>query len=229
MGDLNYPNISWKDWTTPYNHTHHEFQFIECLRDNFMNQFISPPTRYPEGQRANILDLFIADKTEIVSNITYSSNLGSSDQVSFIAELNCVKDNVDSKTIERIYYKGDYNSIRNKLSGIEWNTMDEMNVEDSWNFLLKHVCDSIEKHVPLKKVNLTRKKQRWVDSACLNNIKAIKYKAWNRYIHTQDRTDYFRYCKERNRCTKVTRNSKKKFERSVIKNEKVDSKGFKKN
>ena len=108
VGDFNYPNISWKDWTTPYNHTHQEFQFIECLRDNFMNQFISHPTRYREGQRANILDLFIVDKTVIVSKITYSSNLGSSDHVSFIAELNCAIDNEDSKTIKRNFYKGDY-------------------------------------------------------------------------------------------------------------------------
>ena len=46
VGDFNYPNINWKDWTTPFNHTHPEFQFIECLRDNFMNQYISKPTRY---------------------------------------------------------------------------------------------------------------------------------------------------------------------------------------
>ena len=123
----------------------------------------------------------------------------------------------------REFCKGDYDSIRDRLSDIEWNTIDEMNDEDSWNFFIKQVCDSIEKHVPLKKFNLTRKKQQWVDSACLNSIKA-KHNAWNRYIHTQDRTDYFKYCKERNRCTKVTRNSKKKFERSVIKNVKIDSK-----
>ena len=69
--------------------------------------------------------------------------------------------------------------------------MDEMNVEDSWNFFIKQVGYSIEKHVPLKKVNLSRKKKLWVDSACLNSIKA-KHKAWNRYFHTQD---YFKYCK----------------------------------
>ena len=133
-------------WTTPYNHTHHEFQFIECLSDNFMNQFISDPARYCEGQRANILDLFFGDKTELVSKITYSSNLGSRYHVSFIAELNCVIDNEYFKTIKRIFfYKRDYDSIRDKLSGIEWNTMDEMNVEDSWNFFIKQVCDSIEK------------------------------------------------------------------------------------
>ena len=31
VGDFIYPNISWKNWTAPYNHTHYKFQFIECL------------------------------------------------------------------------------------------------------------------------------------------------------------------------------------------------------
>ena len=105
VGDFNYPNISWKDWTTPYNHMHHDFQFLEFLRENFMNQFISQPTRYRKGQRANILDLLIVDKTENVSKITENSNLGSSDHVSFIAELNCVLDNDDSNTIKRIFIR----------------------------------------------------------------------------------------------------------------------------
>ena len=87
VGDFNYSNISWKDWTTPNNYTHSEFQFIECLRDSFLNQLISQPTRYREGQRANILDLLIVDKSEIVTKVVYSSNLGASDHVCFIAEL----------------------------------------------------------------------------------------------------------------------------------------------
>ena len=87
--DFNYPNISWADWTTPNNHTHPEFKFIECLRDNFLNQLICEPTRYRDGQRPNILDLLIVDKSEIVSKVTYSSNLGASDHICFIAELHC--------------------------------------------------------------------------------------------------------------------------------------------
>lgn len=35
VGDFNFPDILWKDWTTPHNHAHPEFHFIECLRDNF--------------------------------------------------------------------------------------------------------------------------------------------------------------------------------------------------
>ena len=40
-------------------------------------------TRYREGQRAKILDLFIIDKNVIVTKIIYSSNLGASDYVCF--------------------------------------------------------------------------------------------------------------------------------------------------
>ena len=157
VGDFNYPNINWKDWTTPFNHTHPEFQFIECLRDNFMNQYISKPTRYREGQTANILDLFIVDKSEIVSKITYASNLGSSDHACFITELKCKLLSKDTKTIKRNFYKGDYVSIREDLRTVEWNSMDEMNVEDSWNFFIDKISNSTEKHVPLHQENMSVK------------------------------------------------------------------------
>ena len=121
----------------------------------------------------------------------------------------------DSKTVERNFYKGDYDKIREELSVIDWNTMDEKNVEESWYFFINQISGCIEKHIPLKKVNLNRKRQRWVDTVWLASVKA-KHKAWNRYVHTQDRSDYLKYCKARNQCTKVTRSSKEKFERSII-------------
>ena len=34
-----------------------------------LGQFITEPTRYREGQRANILDLFITDKSKIVRKV----------------------------------------------------------------------------------------------------------------------------------------------------------------
>ena len=225
VGDFNFPDILWKDWTTPHNHAHPEFLFIECLRDNFLSQFITEPTRYREGQRANILDLFITDKSEIVRKVTYSTNLGFSDHISFIVELNCSIVNKESKTLKRNFHKGNYDIIREELSSVDWNNMDELNVEDSWNFFLDKINNCIYRYIPMKRTNHGRKKQKWADSLCLSSIKA-KHKAWNRYIHTQDRTDYIKYCKARNKCTKVTRIAKKKFEKSVIQNVKVDPKGF---
>ena len=108
---------------------------------------------------------------------------------------------------------------------MNWDNMNDMNVEDSWNFFMSKVNNSINRIVPLKRVNQSKKKQKWADAACLSSIK-IKHKTWNRYTHTKERTDYLRYCKARNQCTKITRTAKKKFEQSIIKNVKMDPKGF---
>ena len=86
---FNFPTISWRNWTTPNSQNHPDFPFTECLRDNFLNQFISESTRYRKEQAANILDLFIVDKSETVNKVTYSSNLGVSDHVCFIDEVSC--------------------------------------------------------------------------------------------------------------------------------------------
>ena len=48
---------------------HSEFSFLECLRDNFLHQLIEQPTRHQHGQNANILDLLIVDKPELVESI----------------------------------------------------------------------------------------------------------------------------------------------------------------
>ena len=72
LGDFNYPNIDWTEWTTNHNETHPEFKFIECLRANFLSQEIMNPTRYRIGQMANILDLLLVDKSEIVNDIQFS-------------------------------------------------------------------------------------------------------------------------------------------------------------
>ena len=163
IGDFNYPNISWADWTTPNNHTHPEFKFIECLRDNFLNQLISEPTRYRDGQRPNILDLLIVDKSEIVSKVTYSSNLGASDHICFIAEIHCNLAVQDTDTVKRNFYKGNYEDIRQELSAVNWENMDNLNVEESWNFFIDKIKNSIDKHVPLKKVKSEHKKEAKMD------------------------------------------------------------------
>ena len=98
MGDFNYPGINWNDWSIEHNETHAEFQFIECLRDNFLSQEIVRPTRYRTGQTANILDLVLVDRNEIVDNIQYSSGLGASDHISFSMCLICNPELKNSST-----------------------------------------------------------------------------------------------------------------------------------
>ena len=38
------------------------------------------------------------------------------------------------------------------LSAVIWENMDNLNVEESWNFFIDEIKNCIDKHVPLKKV-----------------------------------------------------------------------------
>ena len=78
LGDFNYPEISWDNWSTNRNATHNSFKFLECLRDNYLYQLIEKPTWVREGQTQNVLDLAITNKDDWVSNIEYLDQLGAS-------------------------------------------------------------------------------------------------------------------------------------------------------
>ena len=41
VGDFKMKDINWSNYTTIHSDTHYKFEFIECLRDNFMFQHIS--------------------------------------------------------------------------------------------------------------------------------------------------------------------------------------------
>ena len=55
MGDFNYPNIKWDSESTESNTV--EDNIIENIRDNFLFQHITMPTRGRLGNKSNILDL----------------------------------------------------------------------------------------------------------------------------------------------------------------------------
>ena len=55
MSDFNYPNIKWDSESTESNTV--EDNFIENIRDNFLFQHITMPTRGRLGNKSNILDL----------------------------------------------------------------------------------------------------------------------------------------------------------------------------
>lgn len=197
------------------------FQFLECLRDNFLYQFIDRPTRHMYRQSSNILDLCLTDKPEIINSIHYCSNLGASDHVSLFISLDCDASYDVSNTVKRNYHKGDYEAIRLELSKINWEIIDNMSTNESYTFFSDKICECVEKYVPI--VNPKKmKKGKWMDSDCMKSVKR-KYKKWQTYVHTRNRRDFDIFCKARNDCTKTVRNAKRKFEKSIAENMTVNS------
>ena len=157
--------------------------FIECLRDNLLNQFVSELTRYREGQTSNTLDLFIVDKSEIVKKMMYSSNLGANDHICLIADRSCNPCVTKLDAVKRNFHKGDYDLVRADLNSVDWELMNVLNVEDSWDFFVSQISSTVERNIPIKRIG-THKKQKWMNAECLSNVKR-KHRAWRTYFESK--------------------------------------------
>jgi len=98
---------------------HPEYRFKECLRDKYLYQTVTEPTRHRHGQNSNILDLVITNDENFVKDIAYSIHLGASDHVSLLVTIEGEPKLNSDTTMRRNFYKGDYNAFREDLSQVD--------------------------------------------------------------------------------------------------------------
>ena len=62
MGNFDYPQTDWLNWTSSECSDHPSPKFIETIRDNFLFQHVSTPSRFCQNQQHNTLDLILIYK-----------------------------------------------------------------------------------------------------------------------------------------------------------------------
>ena len=78
VGDFNLPDINWKNWATKSNNPNNlNLKFVECLRDAFMSQYVTDPTRGRGSNNPHVLDLIISN--DIIGDVENISPLRRSD------------------------------------------------------------------------------------------------------------------------------------------------------
>jgi len=225
LGDFNYPGINWENWTTTHNENHIEYKFIEQARDNFMFQHVHENTRYRHDQVPSLLDLVFSNQEDTVENLCFGDKLGASDHISITFDINCDYDIQNTNPPRRNFFKGDYPSISKYLGEIDWNCMDDMNVNCAWSYLLNHIHHCIEKYIPMKVSKGVKPKPRWMDSHCVKTVKK-KYHAWKRYTYSRSYRDYQDYCRLRNKASKAVHYAKRQHEKGIASSAKLNPKSF---
>ena len=108
VGDFNYPLIDWASITNQSNTEDKEFKFVESIKDSFLTQLISKPTRGRGTDKPSLLDLVLTSDNGIVSSVEIASPLGNSDHALIITNIRCKPEfKVQRKQILK-YDKGDY-------------------------------------------------------------------------------------------------------------------------
>jgi hypothetical protein len=76
MGDFNYLDINWSTWNTKVGSCEtQEYQFMECIQDNFLFQHVDKPTRWRGGYTPSVLDRILTNEENMVANLEYQSPL----------------------------------------------------------------------------------------------------------------------------------------------------------
>ena len=184
MGDFNFRDINWSDMTTASNEQHNSTLFIESIRDSFLFQHVTKPTRIRENNEPSILDLIFTNEEEMVSDIQYESSLGKSDHLILSFKFNNYSElNInDNRYTRQNFFKGDYQSIIGQLELINWDgEMDGLDLSGSWTWFTDLYIDLLEKYIPESKPRQNRGKNGPpITQSCLTAIKT-KHKKWLKY------------------------------------------------
>jgi endonuclease/exonuclease/phosphatase family metal-dependent hydrolase len=230
VGDFNLRTIDWNLWTSvdkPETHISHTF--LETLRDNYFSQHVDKPTRYRPDQVPSLLDLIIANDENFVSDVSYTPPLGKSDHIVLIFTIQCYLQFSRPNTPKRIYHKGDYDTMRLRLSDTNWDDhIDEnIDVDNTWHSFAAVMEDVVKECIPCTK--RSNKEQRykppWQNKESLRMVKR-KRKAWHRYAHTRSTKDHLLYTKARNQATQICRSTKRNFEKKLASEAKENPKAF---
>ena len=233
LGDFNYCSIDW-ELKTSNPVTASTTLFLDRINDLFLEQLVSEPTRFRAGQTSNILDLVLCNNIYFVDSIDYREPLGCSDHISMLVYLN-FEQNGSPGPSKRMYYNGDYVSIKKYLSEINWNTeLNLLNTQQSWDVFSKTVDFLIDKFIPL--CDKPRTGKQW----CNANVKAKskdKRNSWaklwkiiksnrSHIAQIDTGTSVSEWQKTRNESTKCTDDARIAHEKKIISHCKDNPKTF---
>jgi len=150
MGDFNYPEINYDDYTVISGEDAPPSKFFTCTQDLFLFQHVTEFTRCRENQRPSILDYLFTYEENSITNILYAPPLGKSDHCCLLFEY-VINDysptEFDSRKLN--YWKGDFASIRKELGEIDWEVMFAgKTVEEMWTYFKRTLQTLCISHVP---------------------------------------------------------------------------------
>ncbi len=208
VGDFNMPEIDWTNYSSPSKYQ----QFLDVLADKSLDQMVDFPTHI----RGNMLDLLLTNCPDRVVNIENIGNLANSDHCILSIDILCDV-NFDNNS-DYIYDWSNMNQTAFKEYVISCdleNTINNMNVEESWNKIRNTLNFAITNFVPTKK-RCENNRPIWMNRSI---VRLCRQKRRRFAILCKNRTDenLTIYKAVEKKCKRAVRNSKRRFEKKLAK------------
>ena len=229
VGDFNLPEINWSTCTTTSNNMENKNNtFMECIRDHYLFQHVTIPTRGRGNQNPNILDLILTNEENMVSDLEHLSPLGHSDHAILRFKFNCYLTKSPTIATKYNYNIGNYEAMNKEMNEVKWEEeLEKLETIDSkWQFIKENITSSIHRHIPKRNPPRFRKNKTCMFSENILAKIRKKHRAWQRYIETKDGQKYKDYCQIRNKVKSLTRRAKIEQEKNISRNAKDNPKKF---
>lgn len=224
VGDFNYSSINWSLCDSSIK-SPNVLLFLNKLRDLFLDQLVTEPTRIRHGQQQNILDLILTDNRHFIYDIIYSSQLGCSDHISLYIKLNF---SLDLPCIKRqLFYKAKFGDIADYLESIDWDSLFlDKCIQVCFNLFYDHMLFAIDKFIPV----CDTPPRESTDKAWMNRElkQAIKEKrtTFNTYFRSKTVENDNLAIRARNIANNMNDKCRTEYEDKIINNCKINPKSF---
>jgi hypothetical protein len=156
MGDLNLPGIDWDSGVIQGGTGTINYKFVELLRDCYLHQHITEPTRGRWTDKPSTLDLLCSNEEGMVSDIIIDAPIGKSDHSVVSFRFNAYIMEKPRVKYRHHYDKADYDKMREHLN-IDWDkefALYPYDVDRQWTCFSEKLNRVIEDYVPTKRVTL---------------------------------------------------------------------------
>ena len=221
MGDFNYGQIDWKAGLVRGSEHSDAAMFFETIQDLFLYQHVNFPTRFREGCISSQLDLVFSSEELMVNNLIASSPLGKSDHVVLEWDFIYGKVNEEENKLQQLKYnfrKGNYTDMAEYLDKMNWEILEDMDVEETWKCIRERVEKLVQEHVPKGKSSTRRNhKVPWWNKSLQKEVK-LKQKAWRKYTERKTPDNFDKYKLQRNKTTTSIRKARQDYEDKITDN-----------
>ena len=229
VGDFNFPDIDWAGDTCHKGDNHKASKFLECLHFNHLSQFISEPTHHRGTQSPTLIDLILSNDDDLVQNIVHYPPLGKSHHSLIYFNIDMVYSKpTESPVLKYQMDKGDFDKMRQFIGNIDWDReLDENLSRDEWgDLIVGKMEEAKELYVPKKFFKKNYVKRTFSAPDSLISALRLKRKCFKQYKKHPTQRNHEAYVFYRNAVNKEVKKAKRKKERKVAKESKLNPKAL---
>ena len=155
-GDGNFRYINWRLMTCTSSETSKDFQFLEALKDSYMDQHISEPTRGRGSDTPSTLDLVITKNDDVIEDLIIQAPLGKSDHAVIQGNIACQFTPKPIRKTRYVYDKADFKRLKEMLPENWENELigKGLNTNEMWCIFKEKLTHAIDECIPKKTIIL---------------------------------------------------------------------------